>query len=85
MDSTYTSSLDIPELSEAASVAHVFPVMENNSLRSVGQLCNAGYHVTFKIDGVTIFNSRGKAILKGNRYLVTGLWRMNLRKIHTAP
>jgi hypothetical protein len=27
MESTHTSSLDIPELSEAASVAHVFPAM----------------------------------------------------------
>jgi hypothetical protein len=46
-----------PELSEAASVAHVFLSMAKNSLLSVGQLCNEGYYVTFKIDGVTIFNS----------------------------
>jgi hypothetical protein len=72
--------LDIPELSEAASIAHVSPSMANNSLLSVGQLCNEGYHVTFKIDGVTIFNSGGKAILKGKRDLGTGLWCINLRK-----
>jgi hypothetical protein len=68
MDSTHTSSLDIPELSEAASVAHVSPSMVNNSLLSVGQLCNEGYSVTFKIDGVRIFKSIGKEILTGNRY-----------------
>jgi hypothetical protein len=79
MDSTHTVSLEIPELSEAASVAHVFPDMANNSLLSVGQLCNEGYSVTFEIDGVTIFKSIGKEILKGNRYLDTGLWRINLR------
>jgi hypothetical protein len=56
MDSTPTSSLDIPELSEAASVAHVFPAMANNSFLSVGQLCNEGYYVTFKIDSMTNFN-----------------------------
>jgi hypothetical protein len=45
MDSTRTASLYIPELSEAASVAHVFPAMENNSFLSVGQSCNEVYYV----------------------------------------
>jgi hypothetical protein len=79
MDSSHTAALDIPELIEAALVAHVFPAMANNSLLSVGKLCNEGYYVTFKLDGVTIFNSKGHAILKGVRDLGTGLWRINLR------
>jgi hypothetical protein len=65
MDSTHTASLEIPELSEAASVAYVFPSMAKNSLLSVGKLCNEGYYVTLKIEGVTIFNHEGKTILKG--------------------
>jgi hypothetical protein len=80
MDSTHTESLDIPELSATAAVAHVFPAMANKSLLSVGQLCNEGYSVTFTIDNVTIFNNIGKEILKGNRDLDTGSWRINLRK-----
>jgi hypothetical protein len=80
MDSTHTFLLDIPELSEAASVVHVLPDMANNSLLSVGHLCNEGYSATFEIYGVTIFNSIGKEILKGNRDLSTGLWRINLCK-----
>jgi hypothetical protein len=48
--------LDIPELSEDASLAHVFPAMANNALLSVVQLCNEGYDVIFKICGITIFN-----------------------------
>jgi hypothetical protein len=48
--------------------------MANNSLLSVGKLCNEGYYVTFKIDGITTFNDGGKSILKGNRDLGTGLW-----------
>jgi hypothetical protein len=65
MDSAHTVSLNIPELSEAASVAHVFPDMANNLFISVGQVCNEVYSVTFKIVGVAIINNKGKAILKG--------------------
>jgi hypothetical protein len=54
--------------------------MANNSFLSVGQLCNEGYYVTFKINSVTIFNHGGKVILKGYRDLGTGLWHINLRK-----
>jgi hypothetical protein len=66
-------------------VAHVFPDIANNSLISVGHLCNEGSYVTFNIDRVTIFNSASKAIQKGLRDLGTGLWRINLRtdKPHT--
>jgi hypothetical protein len=55
-----------------------FPDMANNSLISVGQLCNEDYYVIFRIDGVTISSSASKAILKGHRDLGTGLWRINL-------
>jgi hypothetical protein len=80
MDSTHTASYDILELSEASSVAHVFPSMANNSLLSVRKVCNEEYSVTFKIYGDTIFNSIRNEILKVNRDLDTGLWRINLRK-----
>jgi hypothetical protein len=72
MDSSHTAALDIPEPSESASVAHVFPAMANNSLLSVGQLCNEGYYVTCRLEGVTIFNSSVHPILKGVRDLGTG-------------
>jgi hypothetical protein len=83
MDSPHTSSLDIPELSQAASIAHILPGIANHYLLSVGQLCNEGYYVTFRIATFTIYNSTRKAILKGKRYLNTGLWRINLR--HEKP
>jgi hypothetical protein len=85
MDSTQTASLDIPELSEAASVAHFFPGMANHYFLSVGQMCKVGYYVTFRIDGVAIYNSTGKTILKGQRDLNTGLWRINLRPDKPQP
>jgi hypothetical protein len=80
MDSTHTASLGILELSEAASVAHVLPAMENNFLLSVGQLWNEGYFATLKIHGLTIFNDGWKSILKGHMDVGTWLWCINLRK-----
>jgi hypothetical protein len=83
MDSTHTASLDIPELSKAASIANVSPGMDNHYLLPVGQLCNEVYYVTFRIDAITIYSAAGKSILKGSRDLNTGLWRINLR--HENP
>jgi hypothetical protein len=78
MDFTHMVSLDIPELSKAAFIAHVSPGMLNYYLLSVGQLCNEVYYVTFRIDTVTIYSTTEKSILKGSRYLNTGLWCINL-------
>jgi hypothetical protein len=76
--STHTATLDIPQLSKSAKAAHIFPAMENNSLLSVGQLCDEGYLVLFSIDEVKILNEKQKNIMKGNRDCATGLWRINL-------
>jgi hypothetical protein len=83
MDSTHIASLDIPELSQAASISHVLPGMENHSLLSLGQLCNEGCYVTFSIEAVIIYNSTEKAILKRQQYLNTVLWHINL--LHEKP
>jgi hypothetical protein len=80
MESTHTASSYIPELNKAASIAHIFPCMANHPLLKVGQLCNEGYSITFRIDTVTIYNSQEFQILNGDRDLDTGLWRINPRK-----
>jgi hypothetical protein len=67
MDSTHTSSLYIPELSKAASIANVFPGVANNSLLSVVQICNEGYYVTFRIDGVKILQLRPKVSFENKK------------------
>jgi hypothetical protein len=61
MKSAHTATLDIPQLSKVAKAAHVFPAMENNSILSVGQLCDEGYYVLFSTDGVKILNERKKS------------------------
>jgi hypothetical protein len=78
MKSTHTAFLDIPQLSKAAKAAHIFPAMENNSLLSVGKLCDEGYSVLFSIDEVTIINAAQNILMKGSRDLTTGLWRIHL-------
>jgi hypothetical protein len=61
MKCTHTAVLDIPELSKAATAAHIFPAMENNSLLSMGKLCDEGYSVFFSINEVTILDSTQKS------------------------
>jgi hypothetical protein len=78
MKSTHTATLDIPQLSKSAKAAHIFPSVENNSLLSVGQLCDEGYFVLFSRDEVKILDEKQKIIMKGNRDCATGLWRINL-------
>jgi hypothetical protein len=80
MESYHTAELNIPELSSAASITHVFPGMANHSLLSVGQVCNKGYIVTFHNASVTVCNSQKFQILSGPRDLDTGLWRINFRR-----
>jgi hypothetical protein len=65
-------------LSKSAKAAHIFPAMENNSLLSVGKLCDEGYFVLFSRDEVKILDEKQKVIMKGNRDCATGLWRINL-------
>jgi hypothetical protein len=60
MKSTHTATLDIPQLSKSAKAANIFPAMENNSLLSVGQLCDEGYFEVFSIDEVKIINEKQK-------------------------
>jgi hypothetical protein len=79
MDSSHTAELDIPELNAAESKAHIFPLMANHSLLSVGQLCDEGYIVTFKQASVKVCNSQKSQILSSPRDLDTGIWRISLR------
>jgi hypothetical protein len=80
MESSHTAELDIPQLNAAESKAHVFPGMSNQSLLSVGQLCDEGYIFTFKQTSLTICDSKKSQILNGPRDLNTGLWRINLKQ-----
>jgi hypothetical protein len=79
MESSHTAELDITELNDAASKAHVFARMANHSLLSVGKLCDEGYIVTFKGAAITICDPNNSQILSGPRDSNTSLWRINLK------
>jgi hypothetical protein len=82
MESSHVAELDIPKLNAAASKAHVFSGMANQSLLSVGKLCDEGYIVIFKQASVKICNSEKAPILSGPRDLNTGLWHIKLKQTH---
>jgi hypothetical protein len=63
MESSHTAEVDITKLNAAASKAHVFPGMADQSYLTVGQLCDEGYIVTFKQAAVTISDSDNSQFL----------------------
>jgi hypothetical protein len=51
----------------------------------VGQLCDEGYSMLFRISEVKIQDSKQKTLLKGSQDSSTGLWRINVctKKVQT--
>jgi len=79
MYSTPEAKLDIPALPKAARHVHVVPALASQLLLSMGQLCDAGCHVTF--DATTAMVTHGKkVVLTGRCTPKTRLWHMNVMK-----
>ena len=70
--------LDIPTLPLPARRAHILPELANNSLLSIGQMCDEGCVATFTQEKVTI-QKNNKIILTGDRYSSTKLWKLPLK------
>lgn len=77
MYSTHEAELDLPSLPMAARRVHIVPALSTASLLSMGQLCDAGCHVTFDAAAVNVYH-HDRIILSGNRAPTTGLWHLNL-------
>jgi hypothetical protein len=56
----------MPSLPHAARKAHILPVLAQQSLLSVGQMCDSGCSVTFTASNITVTN--------GESTILTGLW-----------
>jgi hypothetical protein len=66
INSTHTETLNMPSLPHASRQAHILPGLAQNSLLSVGKICDSGCSVTFTASNVTVTN--------GESTILTGLW-----------
>jgi Reverse transcriptase (RNA-dependent DNA polymerase) len=77
MTSSHTALLDIPALPLAARTVHIVPDLHDNSLISIGQLCDADCTVEFTKHDVAI-SYQNEPILTGRRSSPLGLWHLDL-------
>jgi hypothetical protein len=66
--------LDLPTLPPAARIVHIFPELGDDSLLSIGQLCDAGCEAHFSKSTATI-TYNDQVVLTGARTTTQGLWR----------
>ncbi|GAX14227.1 hypothetical protein FisN_1Hu418 [Fistulifera solaris] len=81
LTSTHEGILDFPGLAPAARHVHIFPELHQCSLLSIGQLCDAGYHVRFDATTMAVHDSLDNIVLTGHRDRGTGLWHVPIPPI----
>jgi len=77
LHSTHEADLDLPSLPAAACHGHVVPQLATQPLLSIGQLCDAGCHVTFTATTVTISHDNA-VILQGHHTPASKLWELDI-------
>jgi hypothetical protein len=75
--STHTATLNMPSLPHTARQAHILPGLAQQSLLSVGQMCDSGCSMTFTAADVTVKNGKS-TIVTGLRDQNSGMWRIPL-------
>ena len=73
--STHEAELTLPMLRFAARHVHLVPGLHNCSLLSIGQLCDAGYEVTFDYKHMHVILD-GHCVLHGEHSTTTRLWHV---------
>ena len=76
---THSGSLRFTQLPLSARHAYIFPHLEN-SLLSIGILCDHGYTATYDKDKVNILNCDNNIILSGTRHPFNKLWMIPMSK-----
>ncbi len=84
ISSTHTARLNLPMLSEAARVAHIFPTLDG-SLLSIGMFTDSGLIAVYDSEKVDICTRNGDVVLSGQRSPVTRLWMIALDHRQHAP
>jgi hypothetical protein len=77
IESTHVAELDLPMLRPAARQAHIVPALDNCSLLSLGQLCDAGYQILLEADTLSVLDA-SETILSGSRDHSSGMWHIEL-------
>jgi hypothetical protein len=81
--STHVAEIDLPMLRPAARKAHIVPALDNCSLLSLGQLCDAGYIILLEANTLSVLDA-SEAILAGSRDHSTGMWHITLPSASTT-
>ena len=82
LQNTHECYLNIPQLAPSARLARIFPGIQN-SLLSLGQLCDGGCEIFLDKNTVQI-KLNEKVIMTGNRNHNNKLWEVNLDKTSNA-
>ena len=77
MYSTHDAELNLPSLPLSARQGHIVPSLTSQPLISIGQLCDAGCHVSFTATTVTV-TYNNTVVLHGKRSPDTRLWLLDL-------
>jgi hypothetical protein len=75
--STASTQLQKPIIPHSATIAHLFPQLRDQSLLSIGQLCNVGCIATFDNNSVDVTYSI-ELLLQGHCDKTTKLWTVPL-------
>jgi len=79
MVSTHEGELDLPDLPLAARHVHIVPALQDFSLVSIGQLCDASCSIEFTANSVLV-HYNDKLVLCGSRTPETKLWHLDFPK-----
>jgi len=77
MTSTHEAELDAPALPKTARHCYIVPALQEYSLVSIGQICDAGCEVTFTKDTVYVTH-HNNTVLQGKRSDPNGLWHFDV-------
>ena len=78
--STYTGHLNIPQLSNTATSAHILLALKDTSLLLLGQLANDDCHILLNKQTLKVFKNF-KLILQGFRNRQDGIWDVPIPSI----
>jgi hypothetical protein len=82
MESTHTASIDIPELSRAAYIAHFSLVWRNTNYCKLANFVTKATPLHLRLTRSQFTTPAGVEVLRGAPDLNTGLWQINLRHEH---